>query len=89
MSEATQEMWIEEFQQMAKGHRSYHHQFYLLSDKSSDEQTGGGSNKIQLVQPTQQQVAQAKFQIRHDLEEEEEEPSKKKGKKRKVNDFFL
>ena len=45
MSEATQEMWIKEFQQMAKGHRSYHHQFYQLSHKSSDEQSGGGSNK--------------------------------------------
>ena len=88
MSESTQEMWTEEFQQMAKGHRSYHHQFYQLSHKSSDEQTGGGSNKIRLIQPTPQQVAQAKFQIRHDLEEEEE-PSKKKGKKRKVNDFML
>ena len=87
MSETTQEMWTEAFKKMAKGHVGYNHQFYQLNHKSSDDQSGGGSNKIQLVQPTQQQVAQAKLQIRHDLEEEE--PSKKKSKKRKLNDFKL
>ena len=55
--------------------------------KNDDEQRGGGLNKIQIVEPTQQQVAQAKMQIKHDLDEEE--PLKKKGKKRKLNDFRL
>ena len=85
MTEPTEEMWIEEFKKMAKGHLGYNSDFYLVNSKKNDEQTGGGLNKIQIVEPTQQQVAQAKMQIKHDLDEEK--PSKKKSKKRKLNDF--
>ena len=88
MSETTQEMWTEEFKKMAKGHLSYHNQFYELGSKKGDDQSGGGRGSIQLVQPTQQQVAQAKMQIKHDLEDDEE-PQRKKGKKRKLNDFKI
>ena len=88
MADSTQEMWTAHFTKMAKGHQGYHDQFYMVKTKMNDEQKGGGRGNIQVVQPTQQQVAQAKMQIKHDLEDDDES-SKKKKKRRKLNDFQL
>ena len=83
----TQEMWSEHFRKMAKGHLGFHDQFYMVKSKYNDDQKGGGRGSIQVVQPTQQQVAQAKMQIKHDLENDDE--SSKKKKRRKLNNFQL
>ena len=87
--EQTQERWTEEFKKMAKGQLGYTKGFYTMTYKPPPQQTGSGT--IQMVEPTQQQVAQARMQVKHDLEEEREAygPPKRRSRKKPYNELNL
>ena len=67
--------WIIFFRKMAEGKIPHQRKFYCIDDHvTNDEvnaeyQTGGEVPTIQLVTPTQQQVEQAKVQIKREVEE--------------------
>ncbi len=88
MSDKEQLKWIIFFRKMAQGKLPHQRKFFCIDDHVTDNevnaenQKGGGVEpKIQLITPTQQQVEQAKAEVKRTLEEARQEevlPKKRK-----------
>ena len=62
-----QRKWIDFFKKMAQGKIAHQAKFYCIDDcmpEYQNQQKGGAVPKIQLVTPTQQQIEQAKAELK-------------------------
>ena len=80
MADKEQMMWNIFFRKMAEGKVPYQPKFYCIEDYVTDDEINqeghGAEPTVQLIAPTQQQVKQAKEQLKRKLEEHQ--PKKRK-----------
>ena len=70
--------WIDFYDKMGDGKIPYNSRFYVIDDYPSPPQEGSGDPPVQFVSPTQQQVDQARLQLKRNLTSKVKPVKKKK-----------